>query len=101
MSRYDATGAESEHQPTGEEGVLRNRLALTRKRDIDDAETELLDALYQSVPERPREALTFDDILTWHRQWLGNLYSWAGTLRTVNMSKGGFPTARLPTLGRP
>ena len=30
---------------------------------------------------------------TWHRKWLGNVYEWAGTFRTVNMGKGGFEFA--------
>ena len=28
-----------------------------------------------------------------HRQWLKEIYSWAGRYRQVNMSKGGFPFA--------
>jgi cell filamentation protein len=90
MSRYDVTSREGDLQPGGEEGVLRNRLDLTSKRDIDDAEAELLDALYQSVLVQSWENLTFEEIRYWHRRWLGNLYDWAGDLRSVNMSKGDF-----------
>lgn len=100
MSRYDATGNEAEYQPGGEPGVLRNRLALTRWQDIEDAETELLDALYQQVLPRLWDKLTFADIQHWHHQWLGNLYHWAGRLRTVNMSKGDFHFAAADQLPR-
>lgn len=101
MSRYDVTNSEGDFQPGGEEGVLRNRLGLTRKQDIDAAETELLQALYELVLSDSSETLTFDDIKRWHHLWLGNLYEWAGSLRTVNMSKGDFhfaAAAQLPRL---
>jgi cell filamentation protein len=101
MSRYDVNNSEGDFQPGGEEGVLRNRLGLTRKQDIDDAETELLQALYEHVLSDSSEILTFDDIKRWHHLWLGNLYEWAGSLRTVNMSKGDFhfaAAAQLPRL---
>ena len=101
MNRYEVTSSEGELQPGGEEGVLSNRLGLTRKRDIDDAETELLQALYERVLTSPVDSLAFAGIERWHCQWLGNLYDWAGNLRTVNMSKGDFHFAaagRLPRL---
>lgn len=100
MSRYDATGSEGEWQPDAEGGVLRNRLALTRKKDVDYAETELLDDLYLNVLTQPFNYLAFNDIQTWHRQWLGNLYDWAGTLRSVNMGKGDFQFASANQLPR-
>lgn len=101
MSRYDATGDEAEFQPHSDAGILRNSLGLVNKQDINDAETELLEALYQKVFSKNVDKLTFDDVESWHRQWLGNLYSWAGKLRTVNISKGGFHFAiaeQLPPL---
>ena len=100
MSRYDVSGSEGEFQPGGEEGVLSNRLGLTLKQDIDDAETELLQELYQRVLASPAASLAFSDIERWHRQWLGNLYDWAGALRTVNMSKGDFHFAAAGQLPR-
>lgn len=101
MTRYDVTGSEGDFQPGSEEGVLHNKLGLTRKQDIDDAEAELLQALYEQELSASIERLTFDDIKRWHRQWLGNLYEWAGSLRTVNLSKGDFhfaAAAQLPLL---
>lgn len=101
MTRYDVAGSEGDLQPGSEEGMLRNKLGLTRKQDIDDAEAELLQALYEQELSATIERLAFDDIKRWHRQWLGNLYEWAGSLRTVNLSKGGFhfaAAAQLPLL---
>ncbi|WP_416221767.1 Fic family protein [Shewanella sp. YLB-07] len=33
---------------------------------------------------------SFKHISTWHRQWLGNVYEWAGKIRNVEMGKAGF-----------
>jgi|SRR5690554_1827111 len=90
MSKYEATGIEAELQPGGEVGVLRNRLDLITVEDIDDAEAELLEGLYTRVFSQSLQQLTFSDIKAWHRQWLGNLYDWAGQLRSVNVSKEDF-----------
>ena len=83
--------------------VLQNKLNLTSKRDIDDAKVELLFELYRHVFKQPLKNLTFHRILRWHQQWLGNLYDWAGELRSVNLSKDGFQfaaAAQLPRLSK-
>lgn len=51
--------------------------------------------------EQPLAALAFDDVSRWHRQWLGNVYDWAGKLRNANLAKDGFQFAaadRIPLL---
>lgn len=43
------------------------------------------------------------DICQWHKQWLGEVYSWAGEYRQVNIGKGGFMfamAAQVPRLMR-
>lgn len=45
--------------------------------------------------------LAFEHISGWHRQWLGNVYDWAGRLRNANLAKDGFQFAaadRIPLL---
>jgi cell filamentation protein len=32
-------------------------------------------------------------LVEWHRRWLGNVFSWAGMYRSVNIGKGGFQFA--------
>ena len=101
MSRYDVSGSEGSEEPGADEGVLENLPGITSKSDIDDAETELLDALYQNTFDNFPEQLTFDLIKAWHQRWFGNLYPWAGEFRSVNMSKGDFHFAaanQLPML---
>ena len=93
--RYQATGTQTEYQPGSDDTVLANRLGITDPADMDDAELVLLDKLYEAVlvEDLPQRHLTVNDLRTWHRRWLGNVYAWAGQDRSVNISKGGFPFA--------
>ena len=50
---------------------------------MEALESGLLLMLYEQLfieGESP-EALAFEYISWWHRQWLGNVYDWAGRLR--------------------
>lgn len=90
MGRYDT------------DDVLANRLGLTDQDDVDAAELILLQQLYEAVliDALPDRTLSVADLSTWHRRWLGNLYEWAGALRTVNVSKGGFMFANAALIER-
>ena len=72
--------------------MLANRLGITSADEIAEAELLLLEKLYDwvLVDALPDRVLTIVDLEHWHRRWLGNLYDFAGLLRTVNVSKGGF-----------
>lgn len=87
MSRYDISGSEGEYQPYSDGKVLLNRLGLKDPEDMNIVETELLEALYIQVFDDFPEELTFRTLCRWHRAWLGNVYSWAGQYRTVDMAK--------------
>ncbi|KFB99146.1 Fic family protein [Trabulsiella guamensis ATCC 49490] len=62
---------------------------------MESLESGLLLMLYEYlfIEGQPPEALAFEHISTsahqhistWHRQWLGNVYDWAGSLRNVNL----------------
>lgn len=74
-----------------EDGVLKNKLGLKDQPSLDDAETLLLSDTYQHFFSRlEQEGLIFsvELFLELHRYFLGTLYSWAGTLRRVSISKG-------------
>ena len=45
---------------------------------------------YKGKADPGDRALVAQDLVDWHRRWLGNLYDWAGQMRSVNVSKGGF-----------
>jgi cell filamentation protein len=49
----------------------------------------------------PERRLDVADLMEWHRLWLGNLYDWAGQVRSVNLAKGEFhfaAAAQIPRL---
>ena len=100
MSRYKtATGSEAELEPGTRSGVLRNLRQITSKRDMDQAEFQLLleaqTAWWSKVSTETR--FTAKTLCDMHRDWLGGLYNWAGKYRTVEMAKNGFrwPPAHL------
>lgn len=102
MGRYDVSGSQAELQPGSEEGVLANKLGITRPSDMNEAELVLLQKLYLDVltEHLPPGRVSVLHLRRWHRRWLGNVYSWAGQYRTVNMSKDGFPFAQATQLPR-
>jgi len=98
-SRYDVSGAEGEFEPGSDGRVLRNRVGIRSPEDMEALELHLLGELYGDVLTRrflDRE-ITVADLKYWHRMWLGNVYSWAGEERSVNLGKEGFQFAHLPT----
>jgi cell filamentation protein len=83
--------------------VLKNRLGIVAKLDMDEAEARALeramDELVRMYDENHR--FTAIDICELHKIWLGEIYEWAGKYRQVNVSKGDFPFAaagRVPAL---
>jgi cell filamentation protein len=95
MSKYAIGGSQGRYQAGSNDTVLENRLGITDSTDMDEAELVLLEKLYRDVlfDHLPQEGITVDEIKTWHRRWLGNVYEWAGEERSVNMSKGAFQFA--------
>ena len=70
-------------------------LGIADAEDMDDVELDLLKRLHEDVFDsvETEHRLTVADIREWHRRWLGNVYVWAGSYRTLNMGKGGFQFA--------
>lgn len=91
--RYQpATGLEAETEPGSRGRVLRNRLGIQRKQEMDRVEFEALvraqsDFLGQVTTET---RFTADMLRSMHHAWLGEIYEWVGECRTVEMEKGGF-----------
>jgi len=95
MAKYDIGGSQGLYQPGSNDLVLANKLGITEVEDMDEAELVLLEKIYEDVliNQLPDGFIKLEDIKTWHRRWLGNVYEWAGDERSVNMSKGGFTFA--------
>lgn len=102
-NRYEASGNQAEFQPGSDGKVLSNLLGITSPAQMDDIELDLLDQLYQNTfsEEFPNRHLKISDLKSWHHQWLGNVYAWAGELRIVNVAKSDFhfaAAAQIPRL---
>lgn len=103
MSKYELHSAEQRYQPGSEDLVLANKLGIIDVDEMDALESGLLLMLYEQlfIEGQPPPALAFEHISEWHRQWLGNVYDWAGRLRNANLTKDGFQFAvadRIPLL---
>lgn len=102
--RYDVSDLPEAQFEAGSGGqVLKNRLGIVSKQQMDDAEAK---ALQQAMDELIRNydethPFTSADLCECHRLWLGDIYDWAGQYRRVNVSKDDFPFAAarlIPTL---
>lgn len=96
FGRYDTSSLPGAQFEPGSRGhVLKNKLGIKRKREMDEAESVALknaiDELLSMYDENHR--FTASDIKTIHKVWLGEIYEWAGEYRQVNLSKGDFPFA--------
>ncbi len=92
-SRYvTPQGAEAEFEPGSHGRVLRNRLHIRRKSEMDQMEFKALVAAQEAYLSRlgPDTRLTAEILCQMHRDWLGSIYEWAGRYRTVELAKGDF-----------
>lgn len=101
MSRYELPEGDAALYEPGSDGkVLRNRLGITDKSVMDQTEFEALLQVQEAYTARISADTQFDVALLrqMHRDWLGDIYDWAGAYRRVNLSKGEFqwpPWARV------
>jgi cell filamentation protein len=96
VSRYRILGSATECEPGSNGLVLKNKRGIIDPQEMADLEQELLFELYEELlgdPSIKNKRLHMKEIMEWHRRWLGNLYSWAGKERAVNLTKGGFAFA--------
>jgi len=104
MDRYDASGnIEAQFEPGSDDRVLRNLLGIRDPAVMDDVELGLFTRLCMAIPGwvGRDQTLAVRDVMEWHRVWLQSVYTWAGRIRTVNLSKGDLTFAasrQLPQL---
>lgn len=96
QNRYDTSSLiEVQFEPGSRGRVLKNKLGIKRKREMDEAESVALaiatDKLLRMYDADRR--FTAEDIKMMHKIWLGEIYDWAGEYRQANVSKGDFPFA--------
>lgn len=102
--RYDTSGLpEAQFELGSQNQVLRNRLGITSKQMMDNAEASALEKAVDILVRRFSEnhQFTASDLCDCHRIWLGDIYAWAGNYRQVNVSKDDFlfaAAAHIPSL---
>ena len=92
-TRYDTDPLTEAQFEAGSRGrVLKNSLGIYRKREMDALEAvRLEDATDWAIRHvTTDQRFSAADICQWHKQWLGEVYTWVGKYRQVNISKGGF-----------
>jgi len=102
-TRYDTDHiTEAEFEPGSRERVLKNLLGIRSKRAMDEMEAiKLVEATDWAIRHvTADQRFTAADICQWHKQWLGEVYPWAGENRQVNISKGGFVFAMAAQIPR-
>lgn len=88
LSRYDVGG----NDVRTKNGVLKNKLNITDQNTLDDTETLLLSDSYEKFLkklENEEVEINLDLIFEINKYFLGTLYSWAGKIRRVEISKDG------------
>jgi cell filamentation protein, protein adenylyltransferase len=71
-------------------GVLKNRLGIADKTILEQTEADLVATRSYELSQKPLKG-RFDlaHLQAIHRYLFGDLYQWAGQLRTMDISKGG------------
>lgn len=86
MSRY------SDNDPYFDQaaGVLKNRLGITDEATLQQAEADIVAARSQELSRKPLKG-DFDlaHLRAIHGRLFGDVYEWAGELRTIDIGKGG------------
>lgn len=91
--RYATAGLDEAQWEPGSRGrVLKNRLGIRSKREMDRVEgQEQLRALEELTALYDQDhRFSAADICRMHQVWLGPIYLWAGQYRQVNLQKGDF-----------
>ena len=94
--KYDTSQSpEGQYQPGSNDKVLLNKLGITDSVDMDEVELGLLDQLAVALLDEIEvdQHIYAKDLCEWHRRWLGNVFTWAGQYRSVNVAKEGFQFA--------
>lgn len=87
MARYDRSGHDPYVDPRS--GILRNRIGATDQATLDAREVEFTTARTFELTLRPEPgAFDLAHLQRIHARLFGDVYDWAGKLRTVDISKG-------------
>ena len=69
-------------------GILRNLFNVTDQSILDQVEAEITVSIIATINEQPIDGnFNLDHLMAIHRKLFSSIYSWAGKLRTVEISK--------------
>ncbi|MER2529093.1 MAG: Fic family protein [Candidatus Competibacter denitrificans] len=85
MAKYE----DHDHYLDPETGILRNRLGITDESNLDKAEAAFVAWRSYELSQKPIEG-GFDlaHLQAIHRHLFGDVYDWAGEIRTIDLSRG-------------
>jgi cell filamentation protein len=101
--RYDTSELiEAQFEPGSRRRVLRNLLGIKSRREMDrvEARAQVRALLELTKTYGRRHRFSSADICRIHRIWLGDIYSWAGRYRQVNLTKDNFTFAAANQIAR-
>ena len=72
-------------------GVLKNILGLTDEQALEQAENQALIEAYDeaAIAYSENDVFTSSDVCHLHKKFLGKIYKWAGSYRTIDLSSPG------------
>jgi PHD/YefM family antitoxin component YafN of YafNO toxin-antitoxin module len=88
LSRYQVSSAAGDPYLDPASGVLRNLLGITDAAKLARAEAALSASRLIDLERRLPGRYDLAHLQTFHRYILGDVYDWAGQLRTVSIAKG-------------
>ena len=89
MAKYPVDANAKDPYLDPESGVLRNRLGITDQAELDKVEATFAAVrAYELAVSPVRGDFDLAHLREIHRRLFGDVYDWAGTLRTVDISKG-------------
>ncbi len=93
---------EDQYEPGSRRLVLKNRLGIRFRREIDQVEGQEYIRAHSEVVRifGQNHKFTATDARKIHEIWLGPIYSWAGRYRQVNLVKDNFPFAPAREISR-
>ena len=99
MAVYSMEG--TQHDCYLDTTVLINKLGITKQSELSFAEQRIVTGIYTLLEKETYfESVNFDFYKLLHRQLFCDLYEWAGTLRTINISKKGTAFCKVDELER-
>lgn len=80
----------NDHYVDPETGVLKNKLGIRDEAELEKAEADIISARLFAMDRQPLAGEPdFAFLKALHKFMFGDIYDWAGKLRTVDLAKGG------------